>query len=135
MTDPNPPRGGTTLACANCRRPLDPGDKFCRECGLPTLRQAETQRAVPAAPLDAREMKSALEAQPDPKPFTREGAVLTPPTALSPAVEPELTTGAVVRVTSPTQATQMAASTLLMVGLILVFVVVGVLLLFLAFRG
>jgi hypothetical protein len=99
------------------------------------LRQAETQRAVRAAPPDARELKSALEVQPDPKPFTREGSVLTPPTTPSPAVEPELTTGGVVRVTSPTQATQMALSTLLMVGLIVVFVVVGVVLLFLAFRG
>jgi len=134
MTDPSPLPAGAPLTCANCRHSLDPSDKFCRECGLPTVRQAETQRAVPAAPPDVRELKSALEVPPDPKPFQRDGAALAPMAGAS-AAEPELTTGGVVRVTSPTQATQMAASTLLMVGLILVFVIVGVLLLFLAFRG
>jgi hypothetical protein len=80
-------------------------------------------------------MRQALDAVPDPKPFGREGAVVVPPTTPNPLAERDLTTGSIIRATSPTQATRMAVSTLLMVSLILVFVVVGVLLLVLAFRS
>jgi hypothetical protein len=129
----------SALACANCRHPLDPTDKFCRECGLPTLRQAETQRAVPATPPpDTQELRRALDAVPDPQPFSREGTVLAARLPEGPAGlsgEGELTTGGVIRATNPTQAARMAATTVFMVGLILVFAVVGVVLLVLAFRG
>jgi len=67
---------------------------------------------------------------PDPQPFVRPATDSTRP------VEPsgELTTGGVVRVTSPTLATQMGLSTVLMVGLIVVLAVVGVTLLVLAMK-
>lgn len=126
----------SALACANCRHPLDPTDKFCRECGLPTLRQAETQRAVPAAPPpDTQELRRALDAVPDPQPFSREGAVLAARPHDGLGGEGDLTTGGVIRATNPTQAARMAATTVIMVGLILVFAAAGVVLLVLAFRG
>ena len=116
--------------CANCGQPLEPTDKFCRECGLPSLRQAARQHAAPADPPDTRELKRALDVEPDPRPFLRpEGADTIPASASE-----ELTTGGVVNVTNPTWAAGMAASTLLMVGLIVFFVGLGVLLLVLAFR-
>ena len=126
MNKPDSPSG---LQCANCHHPLDATDKFCRECGLPTLRQAQAVRAVPqhspGAPAPAPEQ------MPDPQPFVRPAADPTMPS------EPhdELTTGGVVRVTSPTLATQMALSTVAMVILILAFLGAGVVLLVLAFRG
>jgi hypothetical protein len=128
--------GEAALICANCRRPLDPTDKFCRECGLPTLRQAVTQRAVPTPPPDVREFQQAMEVAPDPQPFAREGSVLAPYADHGAAAqEADLSTGSVIRATNPTLVTRLAASTLLMVGLIVVFVVVGLALLYLAFRG
>jgi hypothetical protein len=68
----------------------------------------------------------------DPRPFIRE----TPASGqgVEPVEPPDLTTGSVVRVTNPTRAAQMAASTLVMVGLIVVLAVVGVGLLVLAFQ-
>jgi hypothetical protein len=120
------------LRCANCQRPLDATDKFCRECGLPTLHRAQTQRAVPTPPPDTAEFRRAMDVAADPRPFVREtpleGQGAQPPDP------PDLTTGSVVRVTNPTQAAQMAASTLLMVALIVVLAVIGVALLVLAFQ-
>ncbi len=120
------------LRCANCGQRLDVSDKFCRECGLPTIRRAETQRAVPAVPPpDTLELKRALEAMPEPQPFVRASPDSTP----VPEAGQEITTGAVLRVTSPTFATQAAVSTLFMVALILFLVGLGVLLLVLAVRS
>lgn len=120
MTDQAP-----RLACANCGQPLDAADKFCRECGLPTMRHAGERKRVPAAPPDTGELRRALNAQPEPRPFEREAEPASPPE----------TTGDVVRATSPTQAVQMAGSTLAMLfGLMLVLAVAGVILLIVALR-
>jgi len=129
----NSPNGSAAaeLRCANCHHRLDPTDKFCRECGLPTVHRAHTQRAVPTPPPDTAEFRRAMDVAADPRPFVREASDESP---AGPADAPELTTGSVVRVTNPTQAAQMAASTLVMVGLIVVLVVVGVVLLVLAFQ-
>lgn len=109
------------MTCANCGQGLDANDKFCRECGLPTMRTATERKRVPTAPPDTGEMRRALNVVPDPRPFQRE----TPP--------PE-TTGDVLKATSPTQAMQMATSTLVMIGVIVVLVVAGILLLVMALQ-
>src|ERR1051325_6530132 len=98
----------STQTCANCGQPLDPNDKFCRQCGLPTLRQAEAQKRVPTSPPDTGEMQRALDATPDSslelRPFLR-----TEPEFESIEDEtPEETTSSVLRATSPTQAVRMA---------------------------
>ncbi len=116
--------------CASCHHALDATDRFCRECGLPTLLQAQTVRAVPTHAPGMPEPRRGLDVVPDPPPFVRHAADATHPLEES----GELTTGGVVRVTSPTMATQMAISTVMMVALIAMFVVVGVVLLVLAFR-
>jgi len=136
------------LACANCGQRLDPADKFCRECGLPTMRRAAERQRIPAAPPDTGEMKRALNAVPDPQPFMRLEAGpedterVAPPVApsadgpLTRADTPPETTGDVLRATSPTQAVQMASSTLLMlIGLMVVLAVAGAVLLIVALRG
>ena len=120
----------TDLRCANCNQHLDPTDKFCRECGLPTVHRADTQRMAAAAPPNADEFRRDMEVVPDPAPFLRTSD--QQPRA-SDAV-PELTTGSVLKVTNPTFATQMAGSTLVMVGLIVVLVVIGIGLIVLAVR-
>ncbi len=105
-------------------------DKFCRQCGLPTLRQAEAQKRIPTSPPDTGEMKRALDATPEPLPFLRLEPELEP-------VEdetPEETTSSVVHVTSPTQATRMASTTLLMVVVIFILAVAGVVLLIIALK-
>lgn len=119
-----------TGTCANCGRPLDASDKFCRDCGLPTARAASARRPAPAAPPDTGEMRRALNVQAEPQPFVRveDAAEDEPPAA------PE-TTGDVLRATSPTQAVQMASSTFMMlIGLMVVLAVAGAVLLFLALR-
>jgi hypothetical protein len=108
--------------CANCGQPLDPADKFCRECGLPTMRHASDRKRVPAAPPDTGEMRRALNVQADP-----------PPSASAPTPPPQ-TTGDVIKATSPTQAVQMASSTLLMIGLIVLLALAGIALLVLALQ-
>jgi hypothetical protein len=118
------------LRCANCNNHLDPTDKFCRECGLPTLHRSETQRLAAASPPNVAELKRAMDVLADPEPFTRS----SDEPMQSQAASPELTTGSVVKVTNPTFAAQMAGSTLLMVGLIVVLVVIGVALIVLALR-
>jgi hypothetical protein len=123
--------GSSGPACANCRQPLDATDKYCRECGLPTLRQATAQRAVPTHAPGMPVARLGLEVMPDPQPFVRHAGDATRPVEAS----GELTTGGVVRVTSPTMVTQMGLSTVLMVGLIVLLAVGGVILLVLAFRG
>jgi hypothetical protein len=125
------PIDGAAAKCANCHHPLDATDKFCRECGLPTMRQAQAQRAVPMHAPGTLEPRPGLEVVPDPQPFVRQANDPTMPVEAS----GELTTGGVVRVTSPTMATQMAISTVIMVALIATFLVVGVSLLVLAFRN
>ncbi len=116
------------LCCANCGRPLDANDRFCRDCGLPTAHLARTQRAVVDATPDLHEMRRALDAQPDPRPFARVEPIAAP------LAEPDVTTGDVVRATSPTLAAQMASSTAAMVALIIFLVGVGVSLLYFAVR-
>lgn len=123
--------GAVGLQCANCHHPLDATDKFCRECGLPTLLQAQTQRAVPPHAPGTPAGRSALEVMPDPPPFVRPAADATRPVEAS----GELTTGGVVRVTSPTLATQMAVSTVVMVVVIVALVLAGITLLVLAFQS
>ena len=125
------PAAAPDLNCGSCGQALDATDKFCRECGLPTLRRAELQRAVPTAPPDAAEFKRAMEHAPDPQPFLR----AAPGVPAEASGSPELTTGGVLKATSPTFAFQMAGSTLLMVGLIIFLLGMGVLLLVLAIRG
>src|SRR5438093_193910 len=110
------------LRCSNCDNRLDPTDKFCRECGLPTVQRAEAQRRAAAEPPNVAELRRAMDLAADPTAFAADGT------------QPELTTGGVVKVTSPTFATQLAASTLIMVGLIVVLVVVGIVLIVLALR-
>ena len=119
------------LFCENCHQRLDPTDKFCRQCGLPTLRQAQAQKQVPGFPPDTVELKRGFEVQPDPSPFLRTGADMAP--------DPERmtqtpTTGTVLRATNPTQAFQAASITIIMVGLIIFMVLAGAALLILAFR-
>jgi hypothetical protein len=76
-------------------------------------------------------MRRALNALPDPQPFLRSDAE---PAATNPTPPPQ-TTGDVVRATSPTQAVQMATSTLVMlIGLMLVLAIGGIVLLVLALR-
>jgi hypothetical protein len=118
------------LQCSNCNRPLDPTDKFCRECGLPTVHRAETQRQAAAQPPNVAELKQAMDVAADPTPFGRpaEG------TGRAGNTGPELTTSGVIRVTSPTFAAKMAGSTVLMVGVIAVLLVIGVALIVLAVK-
>jgi len=110
------------LVCANCGRRLDPLDKFCRECGLPTMRQAQRQKQIPAMPPDTGEMQRALNAA-APKPFAL-------PAPEAPAAE---TTGDVLKTTSPTQTTQMATATMVMLVMIAIFAVMAIVFLVLAF--
>ncbi len=126
----------TELKCANCGQPLDAADKFCRECGLPTLRQAADRKPAHAAPPDTAELKRALNVTADPRPFERLEHNDDPPTAEPAKPQPKTpdTTGSVIQATSPTFATQMAASTLIMIGIIAVLVVAGIVLLVMAFR-
>ena len=117
------------LVCANCGRHLDPTDKFCRDCGLPTARQARAQKLA-ATPPDTGELKRAFDVQPDLKPFARP----EPKVEDEADAEEPLTTGSVVRATSPTLAASLASSTVLMVGVIVVLAVAGIVFIVLAFR-
>lgn len=125
------PQTEAALACGNCGQHLDANDKFCRECGLPTLRRDQIQRAVPTAPPDAAEFRRAMDLMPEPRPFLRSA----PGQMAEPDASGDLTTSDVLKVTNPAFATQMAGSTFLMVGLIVFLVGLGVLLLVLAFRA
>ena len=118
------------LRCSNCDNQLDPTDKFCRECGLPTVHRSEAQRLAAAEPPNVAELKRAMDVAADPTPFA---GTPGPPQAASNG-QPELTTGGVVRVTSPTFAARLAGSTLIMVGLIVVLVVVGIVMIVLALK-
>lgn len=121
----------STQTCANCGQPLDVNDKFCRQCGLPTLRQAEAQKRVPVSPPDTGEMKRALDAVPEPLPFLRMESEFEP---LEEEL-PEETTSSVIRATSPTQATRLAGSTLLMVVVIVILALAGVALIVIALKS
>ena len=120
----------TELRCSNCDNRLDATDKFCRECGLPTVHRAETQRLAASQPPNVAELKRAMDVAADPAPF----AAAPDPRGRAGGAQPALTTGGVVKVTSPTFAMQSAASTLIMVGLIAVLVVVGIALIVLAMK-
>jgi hypothetical protein len=114
------------LFCENCHQRLDPTDKFCRQCGLPTLRQAQAQKQVPGYPPDTAELKRNFEVEPDPTPFLRTETQLTP--------DQTPTTGTVLRATNPNHTFQSATTTIIMVGLIIFMVLAGAALLILAFR-
>jgi hypothetical protein len=117
------------LKCSNCDHALDVSDKFCRECGLPTLRRAQQQHAAVVEPPDTHEMRRALDAVPDPRPFQRPG--ITAPTGTT----RDETTSSVVQVTNPTfAASWLAGPSLVMVGLMILFALGGIVLLVLAFR-
>ncbi|MCC6191722.1 MAG: hypothetical protein IT318_22055 [Anaerolineales bacterium] len=131
-SEPDQKTVGDPIYCANCHFRLDLTDKFCRECGLPTVHRAHTQRSIPAEPPDTLEFRRAMEVAADPQPFVR--PAVDDRMAGGKEEDEALTTGSVVRVTSPTQATRAALSTALMVGLIVVFVVIGLVLLVLAFQ-
>jgi hypothetical protein len=118
------------LRCSNCNNRLDPTDKFCRECGLPTVHRAEAQRRAAEEPPNAAELRRAMDVAADPTPFAGGPGMRS----ATEGAQPELTTGGVLKVTSPTFATQLAASTLIMVGVIVVLVVVGIALIVLALR-
>src|SRR5205085_7775845 len=105
-------------------------ERCCRECGLPTLLPAQTERAGPTYAPGTAGPRPGLEVVPDPQPFLRPASDPTRPVES----KTELTTGSVLRVTSPTMATQMAWSTVMMVGLIVIFAVVGVVLLVMAVK-
>lgn len=120
----------TDLQCANCNHHLDASDKFCRECGLPTVHRADTQRLAVAAPPNADEFKRAMEVLPDPAPFARS----SDQEAVANSATTELTTGSVVKATNPTFAAQMAGSTLLMVAVLVVLVAIGITLIVLALK-
>lgn len=124
------------LRCANCGHRLDPTDKFCRECGLPTLRHLAERKPVHLEPPDTVELKRALDATPEPKPFLRvEPAPDEADEPDLPAAAPPETTGDVLRGTSPTQMTRLAGSTLIMIGLIAVLIIAGIVLLLMAING
>jgi ribosomal protein L40E len=116
------------LFCEKCHQQLDPTDKFCRQCGLPTLRQAQAQKRVPDFPPDTAELERNFEVQPDPAPFLRDNEADREKLTETP------TTGDILRVTSPTQAVRSASVTIVMVGLIIFMVLAGAALLILAFR-
>ena len=97
---------------------------------MPTVHRSETQRQAAEQPPDAAELKSAMDVATGPAPF--EGAVDQRMRGANTGTE--LTTGGVVNVTSPTFAAQMAGSTLLMVGVLIVLLVVGVTLIVLALK-
>ena len=119
------------LFCENCHQRLDPTDKFCRQCGLPTLRQAQAQKQVPGLPPDTVELKRNFEVQPDPSPFLRAGADTS---SDQETLAQTPTTGSILRATNPTHALQSASITIIMVGLIVFMVLAGAALLVLAFR-
>ncbi len=119
------------LFCENCHQRLDPTDKFCRQCGLPTVRQALAQKQTPHLPPDTVELRRNLETQPDPTPFLRAG----PGLELGEADNTHTpTTGSVIQATNPTQAFQMASFTIIMIGVIAFMVLAGAAFLILAFR-
>ncbi len=119
------------LFCENCHQRLDPTDKFCRQCGLPTLRQAQAQKMVPGLPPDTVELKRYFEVQPDPSPFLRAGADVS---SDQETLAQTPTTGSILRATNPAHALQSASVTIIMVGLIIFMVLAGAALLILAFR-
>ncbi len=119
------------LFCENCHQRLDPTDKFCRQCGLPTVRQAQAQKRVPGMPPDTIELQRNFDVQPDPSPFLRAGGQM-PSDQETQTHTP--TTGTVLRATNPTHAFQSSAITIIMVGLIIFMVLAGAALLLLAYR-
>jgi len=118
------------IFCENCHQRLDPTDKFCRQCGLPTLRQAQAQKRVPGLPPDTAELQRNFEVQPDPTPFLRAGGGVMTNQEDSTQTP---TTGTVLRATNPTRAFQSSAVTIIMVGLIIFMVLAALALFILAF--
>jgi hypothetical protein len=129
------------IRCANCGQRLTTNDKFCRQCGLPTLQQAQAQKRIPSPPPDTGELERALEAQPDPRPFLRAEsneaelqALLATEVDEATGSEP-LTTTDMVNATNPTLAVQKATLVLGMIAVLaIIAALAGVVLLALALR-
>ncbi|MBL8096798.1 MAG: hypothetical protein JNL73_21660 [Anaerolineales bacterium] len=69
--------GNAELMCANCDQVLDPGDLYCRTCGLPTVRAyALRAQTVGSAP-DLQELERALDIAPEPEVMERVTASTT----------------------------------------------------------
>ena len=119
------------LFCENCHQQLDPTDKFCRQCGLPTVRQAHAQKYVPDFPPDTDELQRNFDVQPAPSPFlqTGEEAAQNQETILQTP-----TTGTVLHATNPPHTVQLASTTIIMVGLIIFMVLAAAALFILAGR-
>ena len=119
------------LHCANCGRELAATDKFCRECGLPTVRRAQEFKMTPAPP-DTGEFRRALAeaegntAMPSPAPLEELKTAPAPPG--------EETTGDVVRLTHPTLALPRVTSTAIMLVIVLLLALGGIVFLILAFK-
>ena len=97
---------------------------------MPTVHRSEAQRLAAEQPPNVAELKRAMEVAADPAPFERVDFQPLPGANTG----PELTTSGVLKVTNPTFAAQMAGSTLLMVGVVIVLLVIGVALIVLAVR-
>ncbi len=54
------------LMCANCGQALDPGDMFCRACGLPTVLASTARAEAVAEAPDLRELERSLDIAPEP---------------------------------------------------------------------
>ena len=52
-----PTTGGPLILCPHCGREEPGGTRFCRQCGLPTIRQAQAHKQVPSLPPDTAELK------------------------------------------------------------------------------
>ncbi len=118
-----------SLFCGNCHQPLDPTDKFCRRCGLPTLQQAQAQKQVAVLPPDTLELQRNLDAQPDPTPFLRAGA-----DTQATAADATPTTSSVIRSTNPAFTIQTASLTIVLIGLLVFMAFAGAAFLILALK-
>ena len=58
--------GNTELMCANCGQALDPGDMYCRACGLPTVHAHSLRARAAETPPDLKELERALDIAPEP---------------------------------------------------------------------
>lgn len=63
--------GNTELMCANCGQALDPGDMYCRACGLPTVHAHSLRSRAAEAPPDLKELERALDMAPEPSVIER----------------------------------------------------------------
>lgn len=57
--------GNSELMCANCGQALDPGDMYCRACGLPTVHAHSLRSRAVETPPDLKELERALDIAPE----------------------------------------------------------------------